>query len=95
MKTPSRRPLDFSLTEPPAVLAAAQGAVASAPAAAEPARATRKVPPPEVLKQLNTRIPASTHRAFKIAAMQEGISVQDLLARLIDRHLAECVSGKS
>lgn len=84
MKTPARRPLDFSLTEPPAVLAAAQGAVAPVPA-----RAARKVPPPEALKQLNTRIPASTHRAFKIAAMQEGISVQDLLAQLISRHLAE------
>ena len=89
MKPPARRPLDFSLTEPPAVIAAAQGA--AAPVSTVAARAARKAPPPETLKQLNTRIPASTHRAFKIAAMQEGISVQDLLAQLISRHLREQV----
>ena len=78
MKTPARKPLDFSLTEPPAVRAAAQVAEsAPRPPAAKG----------EALKQLNTRIAASKHRAFKIAALQEGLSVQDLLARLIDRHL--------
>jgi predicted HicB family RNase H-like nuclease len=79
MKPPARKPLDFSLTEPPAVVAAAQGAGATT--------APRPVAKGEALKQLNTRIPASTHRAFKIAALQEGLSVQDLLARLIERHL--------
>ena len=91
MKTPARRPLDFSLTEPPAVIAAAQAA--TPPVASEQLHVVRKAPPPEELKQLNTRIPASKHRAFKIAAAQEGISVQDLLARLIDQHLS--ASAKS
>lgn len=85
---PARRPLDFSLTEPPAVLAAAQGAVA----AAEP-RQQLPAAKGEGLKQLNTRIPASTHLAFKIAAIKEGVSVQELLAQLIDRHLAEKVGS--
>jgi predicted HicB family RNase H-like nuclease len=79
---PARQPLDFSLTEPSAVLAAVQGAVAPPIAPQAP---TSKG---EGLKQLNTRIPASTHQAFKIAAIQEGVSVQELLARLIERHLA-------
>jgi len=96
MKAPARKPLDFSLDEPPAVVAAAQGAIMHAipvPASELP-RAVRKAPPPEELRQLNTRIPASKHRAFKMSALQEGVSVQDLLARLIDRHLTE-LSAKS
>jgi predicted HicB family RNase H-like nuclease len=95
MKAPARRPLDFSLTEPPAVVAAAQAQDAVIQAPAEPARVVPKTPRPEALKQLNTRIPVSKHRAFKIAALQDGISVQDLLARLIDRHLTESASHKS
>jgi predicted HicB family RNase H-like nuclease len=92
MKAPAaRRPLDFSLTEPPAVVAAAQGLAAQTP---EAPRHAPKAPKPEALKQLNTRIPASKHRAFKISALQEGVSVQDLLARLIDGYLAES-AGKS
>jgi len=93
MKAPTRRPLDFSLTEPPAVLAAAQSAVIQAPT--ELPRVVSTTPRPEALKQLNTRIPVGKHRAFKIAALQEGISVQDLLARLIDRHLSEQAISKS
>jgi predicted HicB family RNase H-like nuclease len=84
----ARRPLDFSLTEPPAVRAAAKGAVTE-PAQQAPAAKG------EGLKQLNTRIPASTHQAFKITAIQEGVSVQELLARLIDRHLAESAARKN
>jgi hypothetical protein len=89
MKAPARRPLDFSLTEPPAVQAqtVAQNVLAQAPV--EAPRAVSKTLRPEMLKQLNTRIPASQHQAFKIAALQESISVQDLLARLIDRYLSE------
>jgi predicted HicB family RNase H-like nuclease len=77
--------LNFSLDEPPAVIAANQP-----PAAASVGAAPRKAAmPSEELKQLNTRIPASTHRAFKLAAVKEGVSVQDLLAKLIGKHLAE------
>lgn len=88
MKASARRPLDFSLTEPPAVLAAAQGAVVALLPAQTQATTV------EALKQLNTRIPVSKHRAFKMSALAEGVSVQDLLARLIDRHLAD-ITAKS
>jgi hypothetical protein len=84
MAQAARKPLDFSLTAPPAVVAANHPLEAPAAPVASAAKASTGG-----LKQLNTRIPEATHRAFKVAAVKEGISVQDLLARLIDRHLAE------
>lgn len=41
-----------------------------------------------VIKQIHIKLSEETHKQLKINAVLEGISIQDLVSRIIEEHIA-------